>query len=92
MSRVLAAALPYCLAFLLLGSGLLTLFASVFTLGSQEDLVVQHQTAGFFPALALRLLVVSLFGLALAGGTAVISWFFRRWHHPGSWAGPKAFL
>ncbi|MBF9238069.1 hypothetical protein I2I05_11750 [Hymenobacter sp. BT683] len=92
MSRILAAVLPFFCAVLLLGSGLLTLFGSVFTLGSQEDLVRQHQVAGFFPSLALRLLVVGLFGLVLALATAAISLLFRRWHRPGSWAGPKPLL
>ena len=92
MSRVFATALPYFFAFLLAGSGLLTLFVSVFTLGSQEDLVCQHQEAGFFPSLVLRLLVVGSFGIALAVVTAALSLLFRRRHRLGSWVGPVPVL
>jgi hypothetical protein len=92
MSRTFTAALRYIFAFLLLGSGLLTLFVSVFTLGSQEDLVRQHPVIGFFPSLGQRLLVVGFFGLMLAVATAAVSLLFRRWHPVGSWSAPKPLL
>ena len=92
MTRAITAALPYFFAFLLLGSGLLTLFVSVFTLGSQEDLVRQHQVAGFFSSLGQRLLVVGFFGLVLAVATAAISLFLRRWRPTGSWSAPRPLL
>ena len=92
MTRALTAALPCFFAFLLLGGGFLTLFVSVFTLGSQEDLVCQHQVAGFFPSLGQRVLGVGFFGLVLAGATAAIRLLFRRRHPAGSWSAPKPLL
>jgi hypothetical protein len=48
MSRILSVALPYFFALLLGGSALLTLFVSLFSLGSQEQIVQQLQRDGFF--------------------------------------------
>jgi len=92
MNRRLAAALPYFFALLLGCGALLSLFVSVFTLGSQEQIKQGIQQAGFWPSVGLRFAVAGAVGLALALGTAACSVVFRRWHHPGSWASPKPVL
>jgi hypothetical protein len=92
MSRILSVVLPYFLVLLMVCGALMTLFMSIFTLGSQEDIEQQLQHTGFFRSVGLRFLVVGPVGLVLALATAAISLVFRQWRRPGSWAAPKTVL
>lgn len=92
MNQRLPAVLPYFFALLLMCGALLTLFASIFTLGSQEQIKHEFQQTGFWPSVNLRFAVVGTFGLVLALVTAVLSVVVRRWHRPSSWAAPKPVL
>jgi hypothetical protein len=92
ISKILSVALPYCFALLLGCGALLTLFVSVFSLGSQDQIVQQLQQDGFLWAVCWRFLMVGIIGLVLALTTAAISLIFRRWRHPGSWAASKTLF
>lgn len=89
MSRILSVALPYLFALLLGCGALLTLFVSIFSLGSQDQIVEQLQQDGFLLAVCWRFSMVGIVGLVLALATAAISLIFRQWHRPSSWAAPK---
>ncbi|RZJ86098.1 MAG: hypothetical protein EOO60_13905 [Hymenobacter sp.] len=89
MHKILSVALAYFFALLLVCGALLTLFISIFSLGSQEQIVQQLQQDGFFWAVCWRFSMVGIVGLVLALATATISLIFRQWHRPGSWAAPK---
>jgi len=92
MSRLLLVVLPYFFALLLVGGALLTLVVSVFSLGSQEQIVQQLQQDGFLLTVGWRFSVVGIMGLVLALATTATSLVFRPWLRPGSWVAPKTVL